>query len=107
MLLLLALVLFLTIAGANAPSELLFSLFARAEAGLDGALSGWGAPAWLRGMLCAGMVRTLGWVVAVMLPPMAIFFPCSRFWRTRAICRAWPLCWTDSSSAAAPAENRR
>ena len=75
MLLLLALVLFLTIAGANAPSELLFSLFARAEAGLDGALSGWGAPAWLRGMLCAGMVRTLGWVVAVMLPPMAIFFP--------------------------------
>src|SRR5699024_4692225 len=59
----------------NAPSELLFSLFARAEAGLDGALLGWGAPAWLRGMLCAGMVRTLGWVVAVMLPPMAIFFP--------------------------------
>ena len=104
MLLLLALVLFLTIAGANAPSEMLFSFFARAEAGLDGALSGWGAPAWLRGMLCAGMVRTLGWVVAVMLPPMAIFFPLFTLLEDAGYLPRVASYSTGSSSAAAPAK---
>ena len=33
------------------------------------------APAWLHGLLVLGIYRTTGWVVAVMLPPMAIFFP--------------------------------
>ena len=75
MLLLLALTLYLTIAGANVPSEALFALFARMEAWLAGVLTGWGAAGWLVSLLCAGMLRTLGWVVAVMLPPMAIFFP--------------------------------
>ena len=75
MLLLLALVLFITIAGANAPSELLFAFFARAEAWLAGVLAGLGMAEALVSLLCAGMLRTLGWVVAVMLPPMAIFFP--------------------------------
>ena len=32
-------------------------------------------PAWLQGLLVEGVYRTLAWVVAVMLPPMAIFFP--------------------------------
>ena len=38
-------------------------------------LSVLGAPEWLRGLLCDGIYRTTAWVVAVMLPPMAIFFP--------------------------------
>ena len=75
MLLLLALVLYITIAGANAPSGLLFALFDRVELSAAAGLNALGAPAWLASMLCAGMLRTLGWVVAVMLPPMAIFFP--------------------------------
>lgn len=33
------------------------------------------APVWLEGVLVQGMYRTLAWVVSVMLPPMAIFFP--------------------------------
>ena len=75
MLLLLALVLYITIAGANVPSEMLSAFFAHAETWLSGALAALRAPGWLISMLCEGMFRALGWVVAVMLPPMAIFFP--------------------------------
>lgn len=73
MLLLLGLVVWLTVAGANGPSALLTGLFAR----LEGVLRGWlsGAPAWLSGILLDGVYRVTAWVVAVMLPPMAIFFP--------------------------------
>ncbi len=73
MLLLLGGILWLTIAGANAPSALLTQLFARLGEYLARLLSG--APDWLRGMLLDGLYRVLTWVVAVMLPPMAIFFP--------------------------------
>jgi len=38
-------------------------------------LKGWGCPAWLLGLLVDGAYRVLAWVVSVMLPPMAIFFP--------------------------------
>ncbi len=73
MLLLFGLVVWLTVAGANGPSALLTQLFAR----LGGVLENWlaGAPAWLAGLLLDGMYRVTAWVVAVMLPPMAIFFP--------------------------------
>ena len=73
MLLLFGLVVWLTVAGANIPSALLTQLFAR----LGGVLENWltGAPAWLAGLLLDGMYRVTAWVVAVMLPPMAIFFP--------------------------------
>ena len=73
MLALLGLVLWLTVAGANLPSRALSALFDR----LGGVLAGWlaGAPWWLRGVLLDGVYRVLTWVVAVMLPPMAIFFP--------------------------------
>ncbi len=73
MLLLLGAVVWLTVAGANLPSALLTELFARLGAVLEGWLSA--APEWLRGLLLDGVYRVTAWVVAVMLPPMAIFFP--------------------------------
>jgi ferrous iron transport protein B len=71
----LAAVFWLTIVGANYPSALLAAgLFAieRHAATLFEAI---GAPAWLIGFFWHGVYRGLAWVVAVMLPPMAIFFP--------------------------------
>lgn len=73
MLLLLGAIVWLTVAGANLPSALLTKLFARIGGWLEGLLAG--APAWLSGLLLDGVWRVTAWVVAVMLPPMAIFFP--------------------------------
>lgn len=73
MLLLFGLVVWLTVAGANGPSALLTALFARLGEVLEGWLAG--APGWLRGVLLDGVYRVTAWVTAVMLPPMAIFFP--------------------------------
>jgi len=75
MLLLLVIVFWITMAGANVPSALLASgLFA-----FQDQLTLWfqwiGAPGWVHGFLVLGVYRTLAWVIAVMLPPMAIFFP--------------------------------
>ena len=75
MLLLLALVFYLTIRGANAPSQWLSATLFSLEGPLDRALLFLGAPSGLRGLLVQGAYRVLAWVVAVMLPPMAIFFP--------------------------------
>lgn len=75
MLLLLALVFWLTIVGANSPSKLLFDLFASLESPLTSLLALCHAPAWLEDLLINGAYRVLTWVVSVMLPPMAIFFP--------------------------------
>ena len=72
---LLCLVLWLTISGANAVSGWLTTLFGWGERGLH-ALCDWvGAPWWLRGVVVDGAYGVLAWVTAVMLPPMAIFFP--------------------------------
>ncbi len=73
MLLLLGVVLWLTMVGANYPSALL----QRAFAALGELLHEWmhGTPAWLQGALLDGVYNVVTWVVAVMLPPMAIFFP--------------------------------
>lgn len=75
MLLLLAIVFFLTITGANAPSKLLASGFFWLEDRLSDFFLTLGTPNWVEGLLIQGMYRTLTWVVSVMLPPMAIFFP--------------------------------
>ena len=75
MLLLLALTLWLTIVGANAPSAALSTGLFWLEERLCELFTYLGAPAWLDGALVHGMYRVLAWVVAVMLPPMAIFFP--------------------------------
>ncbi len=75
LLLLLLLVFWLTIEGANYPSRLLQTCFDRLEVVLRRALSALAAPAWLRDALLSGVYATTARVVAVMLPPMAIFFP--------------------------------
>ncbi len=75
MLVMLAFIFWLTITAANYPSALLSSLFEKGYLWLVSLLSGWGAPVWLTGVLADGLYRVLSWVVAVMLPPMAIFFP--------------------------------
>lgn len=73
MILLLLVVFWLTISGANYPSQLLSAGLTWVGDRLSELMSG--APDWLRGILVDGAYRTLSWVVAVMLPPMAIFFP--------------------------------
>ncbi len=75
MLLLLTFVMWLTISGANYPSQLLSDLLFGFQGTLSGLASDIGLPAWLSGLLIDGVYRTLAWVIAVMLPPMAIFFP--------------------------------
>jgi ferrous iron transport protein B len=76
MIALLALVFWITIAGANVPSSMLATLlidnFHPVLKGLGASL---GMPWWLSGFLFDGMYLATAWVIAVMLPPMAIFFP--------------------------------
>ena len=75
MLLLLGLVLWLTMVGANVPSEMLSRLLMGWQEPLRRIFQALGAPWWLEGALVDGVYRTVAWVVSVMLPPMAIFFP--------------------------------
>ena len=75
MLLFLGLIFWLTIVGANYPSELLSSFFAYIQEKLLSFLNYIGSPAWLTSLLIDGVYSTLTCVIAVMLPPMAIFFP--------------------------------
>lgn len=75
MLLLLAAVLWLTIEGANYPSQLLSDGLFWVQDRLTDLFVWLQAPEWLHGALVLGVYRVLAWVVSVMLPPMAIFFP--------------------------------
>lgn len=75
MLLFLGLIFWLTIVGANYPSELLSSFFAYIQEKLLSFLNYISLPAWLTSLLIDGIYSTLTCVIAVMLPPMAIFFP--------------------------------
>ncbi len=75
MLLLLCGILWITIEGANVPSAMLSDLLFSIEPKIYTLLNSIGFPLWLNEMLTYGMYRTLAWVVSVMLPPMAIFFP--------------------------------
>ena len=75
MLLLLCAILWITIEGANIPSALLSDLLFSLEPKIYYLLNTLNFPLWLNEMLTYGMYRTLAWVVSVMLPPMAIFFP--------------------------------
>ncbi|MDA2929258.1 ferrous iron transporter B [Acidobacteria bacterium AH-259-O06] len=75
MLLLLSVVFWVTIVGANYPSEMLARALFWFEAQADALFNAWGVPGWITGFLWHGVYRGLAWVVSVMLPPMAIFFP--------------------------------
>ncbi|NLA57769.1 MAG: ferrous iron transporter B [Firmicutes bacterium] len=75
MILLLGGILWLTISGANYPSSALAALFFMLEEQLTSLFLRWGVPDWLHGLVVLGTFRCLAWVVSVMLPPMAIFFP--------------------------------
>lgn len=73
----LAVILWLTIEGANVPSAMLAEVLVdRGHAWLAAIFDALGAPGWLKGLLVDGMYLATAWVVSVMLPPMAIFFPC-------------------------------
>ena len=76
MLLLLTLVFWLTIAGANVPSGMLANLLIdMAHPALKNFSTAIGMPWWLSGFLFDGVYLAAAWVISVMLPPMAIFFP--------------------------------
>ncbi len=69
-------VFWLTIAGANIPSAMLSTLLLdTVYTGLWDAADSISAPWWLSGFLIDGVYLATAWVVSVMLPPMAIFFP--------------------------------
>lgn len=76
MLFLLASILWLSIIGANYPSEMLYYLLLDViypELKIGASILNF--PRWLSGILIDGIYLSSAWVVAVMLPPMAIFFP--------------------------------
>ena len=76
MFLILAVVLWLTIVGANYPSAMLADLFLdKIHPFLKNGANNIGMPWWLSGFLIDGVYLSVAWVVSVMLPPMAIFFP--------------------------------
>ncbi len=75
MALLLAVVFWLTVAGANVPSAMLATGFFWVEDQAATLFTNIGAPWWVTGFIWHGVFRGLAWVVSVMLPPMAIFFP--------------------------------
>ncbi len=75
MIALLAVIFWITMTGANYPSQLLSDGLFWVEDRLADAFAWMGSPNWLCDMLVHGVYRTLAWVVSVMLPPMAIFFP--------------------------------
>ena len=75
MILLLSLVFWITITGANIPSKMLADGLFWIQDRLTEFFAFLGTPSWVHGVLILGIYRTLAWVVSVMLPPMAIFFP--------------------------------
>ena len=75
MILFLGLIFWITIVGANYPSQVLFSLFNWIQEKLIVFAKYIHCPEWLSNMLINGVYQTLTWIIAVMLPPMAIFFP--------------------------------
>lgn len=72
---LLGVVFWITITGANYPSQAIAAFLFGIEDRLTEFFAFIGTPPWVHGALVMGVYRTLAWVVSVMLPPMAIFFP--------------------------------
>lgn len=106
MILLLALVFYITVTLANYPSELLSDGLFYIGDRLKDLLILISAPGWLIGMLIDGVYRVLAWVVAVMLPPMAIFFPLFTLLEDAGYLPRVALTWTLHSKNALHAESR-
>jgi len=79
MLVMLAVVIWLTVIGANVPSAMLAKGLFWIEDQAVALFNTWGVPWWITGFLWQGVYRGLAWVISVMLPPMAIFFPMFTF----------------------------
>lgn len=79
MLLFLGIIFWVTIIGANYPSEILFSFFTWIQEKLILFANYIHLPYWLSDLLINGIYQTLTWIISVMLPPMAIFFPLFTF----------------------------
>ena len=79
MLLMLAVIIWLTVIGANVPSALIAQGLFWIEDQAVALFNTWGVPWWITGFLWQGVYRGLAWVISVMLPPMAIFFPMFTF----------------------------
>ncbi len=75
MLAFLGLIFWITIVGANYPSEWLSQFFGWLQEKIEYLFDVVAVPEWLKGVLIDGVYKTLTWIIAVMLPPMAIFFP--------------------------------
>ncbi len=75
MLMVLIIILWITVIGANYPSQILANFLFGIEGRITELFFKLNAPDWLHGVLVLGIYRTLAWVISVMLPPMAIFFP--------------------------------
>ena len=79
MILFLGIIFWLTIVGSNYPSEMLFKFFSYIQSKLLIFFDYIHSPIWLKNMLVLGVYQTVTWIVSVMLPPMAIFFPLFTF----------------------------
>jgi len=76
MLAIMTVVFWLTIAGANVPSAMIASLLIDTiHPMLKSGAAALGVPWWINGLFLDGMYLATAWVISVMLPPMAIFFP--------------------------------
>lgn len=75
MILFLGIILWLTISGANYPSSVLSKLLFKINDYISKFLIMIHTPIIVHDIIINGMLKTLSWVIAVMLPPMAIFFP--------------------------------
>lgn len=75
MIALLGLIFYITIIGANIPSQLLANFLFTIQEYLSSFILNLNIPTWIHDLLVLGVFKTVAWVVSVMLPPMAIFFP--------------------------------
>lgn len=75
MCLLLTAIFWMTITGANYPSSMLWNMFFQLETKLVELSVSLGLPQWFIGSFIYGVYRVVAWIISVMLPPMAIFFP--------------------------------
>ena len=75
MVVLLSVIFWITISGANVPSEMLSGMFEDLQVWLHQLFASWSMNPYITSFIVDGVVKTCGWVISVLLPPLAIFFP--------------------------------